>query len=208
MAVFLQNNCKFRGCGLSFPSLADLIQHIEDTHIDADPRVVEKQELQQPSALALSYILRFFTDAGKKERLDVSRKNTRVIAPVVSFRSATPTGSEFDDEELLSDEDNSDDSWTTQEEFTSELILSMMGGRDDDGDKPFACPVPGCKKRYKNINGIKYHARHGHRKDTRVRKAFKCHCGKSYKTSQGLKNHCVVHQPDLLNLQTAQNHVA
>lgn len=37
-----------------------------------------------------------------------------------------------------------------------------------------------------------------------MRKAFKCHCGKSYKTSQGLKNHCVVHQPDLLNLQTAQ----
>ena len=42
-----------------------------------------------------------------------------------------------------------------------------MATRDGDGEKPFACPVPGCKKRYKNVNGIKYHARHGHRKEQR-----------------------------------------
>lgn len=33
MAVFLLNICKFNGCGITFPSLGDLIQHIEDTHI-------------------------------------------------------------------------------------------------------------------------------------------------------------------------------
>lgn len=33
MAVFLINVCKFNGCGLTFPSLGDLIQHIEFTHI-------------------------------------------------------------------------------------------------------------------------------------------------------------------------------
>ena len=33
MAVFLVNNCTFQGCGLTFTSLADLIQHIEETHI-------------------------------------------------------------------------------------------------------------------------------------------------------------------------------
>lgn len=43
----------------------------------------------------------------------------------------------------------------------------MMNNKDGDGEKPFACPVPGCKKRYKNVNGIKYHAKHGHRKDAR-----------------------------------------
>lgn len=32
-------------------------------------------------------------------------------------------------------------------------------------DKPFVCPVPGCKKRYKNVNGIKYHSKNGHKKD-------------------------------------------
>ncbi|KAF2887310.1 hypothetical protein ILUMI_18863, partial [Ignelater luminosus] len=30
-------------------------------------------------------------------------------------------------------------------------------------EKPFACSVPGCKKRYKNINGIKYHYKNGHK---------------------------------------------
>ena len=47
-------------------------------------------------------------------------------------------------------------------------FCSMMSNlKDDDVDKPFACPVPGCKKRYKNVNGIKYHARHGHRREMR-----------------------------------------
>ena len=32
-------------------------------------------------------------------------------------------GSEFDEDDVQSDNENSDDSWTTQEEFTSELIL-------------------------------------------------------------------------------------
>lgn len=35
-------------------------------------------------------------------------------------------------------------------------------------EKPFACPVPGCKKRYKNVNGIKYHSKNGHKKDGRL----------------------------------------
>lgn len=33
MAVFMLNICKFNGCGLTFKSLGDLIQHIEETHI-------------------------------------------------------------------------------------------------------------------------------------------------------------------------------
>lgn len=95
-------------------------------------------------------------------------------------------------------------------------------GINSTNEKPFACPVPGCKKRYKNVNGIKYHSKNGHKKDgkyvadlclalspfkpsflaliffpslsrrSRVRKAFKCYCGKSYKTAQRLKNHNVV----------------
>ena len=46
-------------------------------------------------------------------------------------------------------------------------MCSMMGGRERDmeGDRPYGCPVPGCKKRYKNVNGIKYHARHGHKNE-------------------------------------------
>lgn len=33
MAVFMINICKFNGCGITFPRLADLIEHIEDVHI-------------------------------------------------------------------------------------------------------------------------------------------------------------------------------
>uniref|UniRef100_A0A7N4NRG9 JAZF zinc finger 1 n=1 Tax=Sarcophilus harrisii TaxID=9305 RepID=A0A7N4NRG9_SARHA len=60
-ASFFSNTCRFGGCGLHFPSLADLIEHIEDNHIDTDPRVLEKQELQQPTYVALSYINRMQT---------------------------------------------------------------------------------------------------------------------------------------------------
>ncbi|TFK07356.1 guanine nucleotide-binding protein subunit alpha-15 [Platysternon megacephalum] len=32
-ASFFSNTCRFGGCGLHFPSLAELIEHIEDNHI-------------------------------------------------------------------------------------------------------------------------------------------------------------------------------
>lgn len=205
MAVFLLNNCKFDGCGQAFPTLGNLIQHIENSHIETDPPPLEQEEGNQPSSLALSYILKYFSEAAKKDPLENVRKKGRSSSPQISFRSATPTGSEFGDDEVGSDDEDSDDSYTTQEEFTTELILGMMSNlKDDDVDKPFACPVPGCKKRYKNVNGIKYHARHGHRRETRVRKAFKCKCGKSYKTAQGLRNHMVVNHPSVdVKLQAA-----
>jgi hypothetical protein len=59
-----------------------------------------------------------------------------------------PPGSEYDDEEVDYEESDSDESWTTESAISSESILSSMcmnGGEE----KPFACPVPGCKKRYK-----------------------------------------------------------
>ncbi|KAF0024668.1 hypothetical protein F2P81_023470 [Scophthalmus maximus] len=127
--------------------------------LDTDPRVLEKQEQQQPTYLALSYI-----------------------------------NSEYDEEEVDYEESDSDESWTTESAISSESILSSMcmnGGEE----KPFACPVPGCKKRYKNVNGIKYHAKNGHRTQIRVRKPFKCRCGKSYKTSQGLRHHTINFHP-------------
>ena len=49
------------------------------------------------------------------------------------------------------EESDSDESWTTESAISSEAILSSMcmnGGEE----KPFACPVPGCKKRYKVKN--------------------------------------------------------
>lgn len=77
----------------------------------------------------------------------------------------------MDDEEMVvSESDNSNESWTT-EEFSSEFIMrygsrhSGTLGANGANEKPFACPVPGCKKRYKNVNGIKYHSKNGHKKE-------------------------------------------
>jgi len=49
----------------------------------------------------------------------------------------------------------------------SNIYFSRMVNTSNNNnvDKPFACPVPGCKKRYKNPNGIKYHSKNGHKKD-------------------------------------------
>ncbi|KPI99997.1 PREDICTED: juxtaposed with another zinc finger protein 1-like [Papilio xuthus] len=206
MAVFMINICKFNGCGITFPRLADLIEHIEDVHIDYDPAVVEQKEASQPACIPLSYVLRFFTEASRREfqslppAADVRRR--LLSAPKTpSVRSSTPTGSEVDDDELMSPSEDSNDSWTTVEEYSSEYILRYgvkMNSSAASGvlgpaaqEKPFACPVPGCKKRYKNVNGIKYHSKNGHKKDGKVKKAYKCQCGKSYKTAQGLKSHTI-----------------
>lgn len=189
MAVFLINNCKFNGCGLTFPTLRELILHIEDTHIDNDPRLLEKQELQPPSCLPVSCVLRVFTEGSRVEPLGTIRKRQRTLSPASSICSNTPTGSEMDEEEMSSESDDSNDSWTTQNEFISEFIMRMMSSAGSTEEKPFACPVPGCKKRYKNVNGIKYHAKNGHKKEAKVKKGHRCHCGKSYKTAQGLRAH-------------------
>ncbi|KAJ8377214.1 hypothetical protein AAFF_G00265090 [Aldrovandia affinis] len=233
-ASFFSNCCRFGTCGLRFDSLAELIGHIEESHIDTDPRMLEKQELQQPTYVALSYINRFMTDAARREQKKVQPKlslslmggvaRTSVATPprhssgsltppvtppitppphsaaahppqyLCRVSLAPPAGSEYDEEEAEFEESDSDESWTTESAISSESILSAMSMSGGD-EKPFACPVPGCRKRYKNVNGIKYHAKNGHRTQIRVRKAFKCRCGKSYKTPAGLRHHTVTFHP-------------
>ncbi|TRY93285.1 hypothetical protein DNTS_010844 [Danionella cerebrum] len=199
-ASFFSNICRFGGCGQPFESLSELIVHIEDSHIDTDPRVLEKQELQQPTYVALSYINSLSRNSVATPSRHTSGNLTPPVTPPItpssSFRSSTPTGSEYDEEEAEYEESDSDESWTTESAISSESILSSMcmnGGEE----KPFACPVPGCKKRYKNVNGIKYHAKNGHRTQIRVRKPFKCRCGKSYRSSQGLRHHTINFHPPL-----------
>ncbi|ETN66399.1 hypothetical protein AND_001799 [Anopheles darlingi] len=330
MAVFLVNVCKFNHCGLTFPSLPDLIQHIESTHIGQ--KLPDIDEPSQSICLPFSYVQRYVPVDNRREInalavasptgngadqsdttegigtanptsvrsvTPVSTANTtpnqpaspedhasvqpgpsasgstgigaggprtntdfsggtgsggaagssgsslpststngtatvstestsKAVAPgssqnsgdlkrkivvkgvhaytmVSSNRSTTPTGSEMDDDDMIgSESEDSNDSWTT-EEFSSEFIMrygsrrvSTSGGHGINvaNEKPFACPVPGCKKRYKNVNGIKYHSKNGHKKDgKRVRKGFKCFCGKSYKTSVRMRNHNQIAHP-------------
>nr|CAD7262015.1 unnamed protein product [Timema shepardi] len=157
-----------------------------------DPRVIEQKELQQPSCLPLSYILRFFTDAARKEWSETKRKlsqshASKQLLPPVTTQSNTPTGS------------------VVVYRMLNSSTTNNGSNNNNNADKPFACPVPGCKKRYKNVNGIKYHSKNGHKKDGKVRKGYKCHCGKSYKTGQGLKSHTAVHHSGV-NLTTLTTH--
>uniref|UniRef100_A0A1B0FNR4 C2H2-type domain-containing protein n=1 Tax=Glossina morsitans morsitans TaxID=37546 RepID=A0A1B0FNR4_GLOMM len=210
MAFFLSNICNFDGCGIAFPSLSDLILHIEDTHINYDPKIIEQMERSQPASLPLSYVLRFMPDGARKETVcpnnnatdadskpkSTSKRRSSIMRS--TNRSNTPTGSEMDEDEYVgSESEDSNDSWTT-EEFSSSFIM-RYGSRYSKSrngafrnEKPFACPVPGCEKRYKNVNGIKYHSKKGHKSNGKVRKRFKCYCGKSYKAAQGLKSHALM----------------
>ncbi|XP_073984677.1 juxtaposed with another zinc finger protein 1 [Rhodnius prolixus] len=216
MAVFLLNICKFKDCGITFEKLGDLIQHIEDNHIDYDPHVIEEKEQEHPSCLPLSYVLRFFTDAARKEVINIKPKlkslvENSALHPTVA--NSAILGNEGD-EEIFSESEDSNDSWSTQEEYSSEFILKygskmISPSTLPDGtiiEKPFACPVPGCKKRYKNVNGIKYHSKNGHKNEGKIRKGFKCYCGKSYKTNAGLKNHtALMHSGTTMTTIATQN---
>ncbi|KAG0712684.1 Juxtaposed with another zinc finger protein 1 [Chionoecetes opilio] len=308
MAVFLINHCKFNGCGLSFPNLLELIQHIEDTHIEL--HTAKRRAAQQPSCLPLSTVLRFFSPGtprtvsrkhalttkatvlphAKLQKLSHTRNSspysktsnvttetgilltsslipaakpsvvsslassngrgssmggssvgtpssTRESTPVSAVSNSPPGRSggrhcfllcilklwrealiyesqsppacvvisvavasvsvnlavSDGEETFQSENDDSNDSWTTQDEIPADLIVKVASkghtGTNAE-NKPYVCPVVGCRKRYKNINGIKYHAKNAHKKDNKVRKPYRCYCGKSYCTNLALKTHC------------------
>ncbi|XP_055622465.1 juxtaposed with another zinc finger protein 1-like [Toxorhynchites rutilus septentrionalis] len=186
MAVFLVNICKFNGCGISFPTFGDLIKHIEDTHVDYASPVHGQLEESESICLPMSHVLRFDTDP---------------FCTVQSFvdTSVSVTSSDIeidDDDKTDSGSEDSNDSWAMQE-LSPELIMqSWKYYPTDDSDLSFSdgktvgCPVPGCLKRYKSINGLKYHSKNSHKKESiLVRKGFSCHCGKSYMTCSMLRNH-------------------
>ncbi|OMJ10490.1 Zinc finger protein sfp1 [Smittium culicis] len=70
-------------------------------------------------------------------------------------------------------------------------------------DKPHRCLVIGCDKAYKNPNGLKYHALHGHCNIdiTSCSKPYKClvpNCFRSYKNLNGLKYH-ILHSHSIVD---------
>lgn len=61
-------------------------------------------------------------------------------------------------------------------------------------ERPYVCTVEGCGKSYKNPNGLKYHALHGHEREgpESEQKPHSCPyvgCPKRYKNPNGLKYH-------------------
>ncbi len=75
----------------------------------------------------------------------------------------------------------------------------------DDSIKPYACTYPGCTKTYKNPNGLKYHAIHGHKStNSDADKPYECTfygCDRRFKNPNGLKYHLVhFHKPSDLQI--------
>ncbi|CAG2119512.1 unnamed protein product [Medioppia subpectinata] len=233
MAVFLLNTCKFNSCGITFATLTELIRHIEDTHLDFDPRVIEEHESQQPSCLPISYILRVFADKCRKESVNGShsqpRKGIRSHSPALSLSSTTPTGSEMDEEDNGTDSgESSIDSWVnnTVDNDSANVILKIMSPTSgqtngnqsqEDKDRPYVCSHANCTKRYRNSNGLKSHTRNIHRtnpiahkpKDHIISqtapKEYKCaDCSKVYKTSHGLKHHRNTHHSNIQTVPKTQ----
>lgn len=227
MAAFYKHICLWSNCGKKCSSLVELIDHIEVIHIDRDPIALEKQELTQPAAIALSYINCFFAettrpkkipkqDGGSHGHLSVTHDKRSPALKAARKQQVSDTDALVDDDLCsLSDAESEDscNSLSTNTSQDNDLTLSRIAHIEDnrEGKRRYICPVKGCGKRFKNINGIKYHAKNGHsrkleskpkmqkptqRLTTSVidggeepRKGYKCHCGKSYKSNSGLRHH-------------------
>ncbi len=212
MAAFYKHICLWPDCGRKCSSLKELIDHIEVIHIERDPIELEKQEASQPAAIALSYVSCFFADRAAKKitkpdlglqggvHLNAEKKVSALKLP----RKQASNEIDMDDDLCsISDAESEDscNSWSTNASSCQE------GEEFREGKRRFVCPVQGCGKRYKNINGIKYHTKNGHSRKSDVRpkqpkaiprqinhgdeikKGYRCHCGKVYKSQSGLRHH-------------------
>ena len=210
MAAFYRHVCLWPNCGRKCNSLKELIDHIEVIHIERDPVVLEKQEATQPAAIALSYVSCFFADRPVKkiQKIDSGIHGLLHInqdKKSAALKRKLPTNdpeSLYDDDLCsISDAESEDscNSWSTNASSCQE------SEEHREGKRRFICPVQGCGKRYKNINGIKYHTKNGHNRklENKVRtpkpvprpageesrKGFRCQCGKTYKSQSGLRHH-------------------
>ncbi|PIK58234.1 putative juxtaposed with another zinc finger protein 1-like [Apostichopus japonicus] len=126
--------------------------------LDNDPSFLEKQEGQQPSALALSYVMRFVTDAAKHQPKE--KKKTKL------YRGSSPKHlliALLDFKELTCKTCYDVRTLVRTSNFDVSLIL-------------FKTPVALINK-------------------CQIKKTYKCDCGKSYRSAQGLRQHVIAQHP-------------
>lgn len=176
MAVFFTNVCKFDHCEKIFSTLPELIVHIESEHLDFSPEACQKIETERPQCLPMSYVLKYNKTIVRPDINVCNNNNSNMKKSNVVPRE--PIAIDSEEEEPI------------PRYYKKSLDPNFFW---ESKSKRFTCSIPGCQKTYKNVNGIKYHLKNGHDNKKRM-KIFHCFCGRTYKTSQGLKTHSATHK--------------
>uniref|UniRef100_A0A0R3RQ36 C2H2-type domain-containing protein n=1 Tax=Elaeophora elaphi TaxID=1147741 RepID=A0A0R3RQ36_9BILA len=181
------NICQFTGCGLNFGNLHDLVQHIEETHIPTiEDEMKKKEENAKNSSLdddpskaaaltavyPLSAFCKSFPKLPPQKAVPVNPEPVKLAIghyrPVPWFSrkktlaaavaGANVLGQAGDKSRFEHHDEESNDSYRNEDGDDYEQ------GADERRHK---CPVEGCNKRYKNLQGARYHARqvHGYTED-------------------------------------------
>ncbi|EFO27847.2 zinc finger protein [Loa loa] len=187
LALLSVNICQFSGCGLNFGNLHDLLQHIEETHIPIiEEEMKKKEESTKNSSLdddptkaaaltavfPISAICKLFSKLPPHKAVPVNPEPVKLAIghyrPVPWFSrkktlaaavaGANPFGQAGDKSRFDQHDEESNDS------YRNEDCDDYEQGTDERRHK---CPVEGCNKRYKNLQGARYHARqvHGYTED-------------------------------------------
>ncbi|KAM3722489.1 Zinc finger protein [Dirofilaria immitis] len=187
LALLNVNMCQFSGCGLYFADLHDLLQHIEETHIPIiEDEIRRKEENSKNSALEddpsktaaltaafpLSAICKLFSKLPPHKaipinpepvKLAIGHYRKKTLAATVA--GAKVLGQAGDKSRFDQHDEESNDS------YRNEDCDDYEQGTDERRHK---CPVEGCNKRYKNLQGARYHARqvHGYTEDNSANNAI------------------------------------
>lgn len=125
-------------------------------------------EEEKPESLPLSYVLKFshetFTPMFECKE-EISYVNDAVIQDVDDI-AANEVVAAFNNNYI--DCDFKEKKTRNEKRLSKEEICEFLGSNrlftfDDNMKKPFACNMRGCEKRYKNVNGIKYHYKNYHK---------------------------------------------
>ncbi|VDN04969.1 unnamed protein product [Thelazia callipaeda] len=173
------NVCQFDDCGLRFANLHDLLHHIEDVHIPPieekmmkEEHTIKTTESEEDSSkdeievgYPLSVVHRFFRKLPPEKPVPIKREIIKLAIghyrPVARFSRKKPILSavtngighgysgikRFDQREISNDP------------HKSQECVDHEKGTDE---RRYKCPVEGCNKRYKNLQGARYHARQIH----------------------------------------------
>ncbi|EPZ32555.1 hypothetical protein ROZALSC1DRAFT_27607 [Rozella allomycis CSF55] len=208
-------------CGQSLPSFHDLLKHYEESHVRIEEDEVPKESSNDSKSSGNSPYNRLQTSQPEKNRKkkhimldiepckdsanDISAFDNTVLRRTRSL-PRVPQNSNSSELSLLmaalgiyGDQplnrySYSSESLTMQEysTFGNDDVVEVVDEEDMYSEKPYACKVNGCLKRYKNANGLKYHMINGHCGGKVDEKPYHCPyagCGKRYKNPNGLKYH-------------------